>query len=833
MKKKICMGIISVMVMLNSIPVYAQEGIQKPVTMTENPEMEPVESQSAENILKFEESGNSYISLNTATGELVIYNKRVMNEYALDNLPDWYAYRNSIKKVIINGSLAKIGDYAFYGCDKLTSVSFNDDLKEVGEGSFYECKSLQNVTFASGLEMVDAYAFYGCSSLKEVRFINNGVLQGIENHAFALCGKLETIFLPDCLEFVEEGAFIKCASLRNVFTENCKVKVIGIGAFAYCNALVDIKLNMASVIEASAFYECTSLQNVSLPKVKEIQEYAFYECSSLKQFTAGEVEYAENFAFAECSQLENIVFGNDLSEIGNNVFENCTKLKTISFAQKGKLKKIGSNAFHNCTSLVWIQIPETVQEIGEYAFYGCSGLETIEIYSMQITFGENICKDLVLTMYFYPESTGISDAKKQNIKYDYFSMVSTSDLNVEYQKNWVYNGEQIKPQVTVKYQGQKLTENEDYILTYGENIVGTGTITIQGIHAYCNSVTKEFFIDKAGQIITYQNTYVKSALESSFSLDIKGIKEKAECSYSSSNQGVLSCEKNGRIKIKGVGSGIITVVIKDTPHYKGTVLKIKVTVKKEKQSIRTKKGGYKKYVTDRAWNLDIRPKDKAKVSYTIDNKKIASCNSKGQIKLKGVPGKAVITVKIGATAHYEGKTIKIPLKVEKKSQKINVNKTYDKYVTDEDWKLNVRVQDKAKVFYTSSNKKIAVCDKNGKIKLKGKSGVVTITVTVKETKKYAGTVKKIKIRVRKLPTVKLTANKTAKGFKLKWDHVKGAANVKYCIKIKSWSEKWRNTYSTRGFVFRGGRIQSELWVKIRIYDKNGRLIAQSKAVKAK
>lgn len=48
-------------------------------------------------------------------------------------------YGRELKKVFLPGTLEKIGDYAFYGCSNLETLSFTDRLRDVGGGAFTGC----------------------------------------------------------------------------------------------------------------------------------------------------------------------------------------------------------------------------------------------------------------------------------------------------------------------------------------------------------------------------------------------------------------------------------------------------------------------------------------------------------------------------------------------------------------------------------------------------------------------------------------------------------------------------------------------------------------------
>ncbi len=70
----------------------------------------------------------------------------------------------------IPSSVKRIGDYAFYYCTSLTSMTFgeNSQLKSIGDYAFYYCTNLQSIDIPSGVTSIGNGAFYGCTSLSEV-----------------------------------------------------------------------------------------------------------------------------------------------------------------------------------------------------------------------------------------------------------------------------------------------------------------------------------------------------------------------------------------------------------------------------------------------------------------------------------------------------------------------------------------------------------------------------------------------------------------------------------------------------------------------------------------
>jgi len=69
------------------------------------------------------------------------------------------------------GSACKqIGDYAFYGCSNLQSITLPEGVTEIGTKAFMHCESLSEIVLPAGLERIGDSAFAYCSALTDVYF---------------------------------------------------------------------------------------------------------------------------------------------------------------------------------------------------------------------------------------------------------------------------------------------------------------------------------------------------------------------------------------------------------------------------------------------------------------------------------------------------------------------------------------------------------------------------------------------------------------------------------------------------------------------------------------
>ena len=184
----------------------------------------------------------------------------------------------------------KIGNSAFFGCSRLTSLTLPSGVTEIGEYAFYGCSGLTSIPLPSGVTKIGNSAFDGCSGLT-------------------------SLTLPSRL------------------TE------IGFGAFSGCSGLTSMTLpSGVTEIGDYAFYGCSGLTSLTLPSgLTEIGYCAFSGCSGLTSMTLPsgltEIGYC---AFSGCSGLTSIyVYTEKLPDMGRDVFDGCDAKKCTVYVPKG------------------------------------------------------------------------------------------------------------------------------------------------------------------------------------------------------------------------------------------------------------------------------------------------------------------------------------------------------------------------------------------------------------------------------------------------------------------------------------------------------------------
>ena len=258
--------------------------------------------------------------------------------------PDAFKAENSIKSVKIPEGYTYVGNYAFYDCDSLETVTFaGSNVTEIGKGAFEGCSSLTSINLPSSVESIDNYAFKDCAVLTSIdvsgaKFIGEG--------AFFGCSALSSIVLCDELESISKTAFFRCDALA--YTEENGALYLGSASNKYLALISVSDLNLEActvndatkVIAIRAFADCTLLESVTLGAAVTTVSASCFENSDALEFNENENGYylgtKENPYMVLMAliipSVEDFNLSTDTKIICDNAFENCVSLADIHFA---------------------------------------------------------------------------------------------------------------------------------------------------------------------------------------------------------------------------------------------------------------------------------------------------------------------------------------------------------------------------------------------------------------------------------------------------------------------------------------------------------------------
>ncbi len=145
-------------------------------------------------------------------------------------------YPARLQKITVLSGCTSLGDYAFFECKSLRSLSLPEGISSIGVRAFTDCDSLTELELPLSVVSLGENCFSDCDYLASITLGNSLREMGV--NAFLNCVSLTEIALPHTLESLPASAFANCVSLKTVDLAN--VKVLGDQAFRNCAALSSV-----------------------------------------------------------------------------------------------------------------------------------------------------------------------------------------------------------------------------------------------------------------------------------------------------------------------------------------------------------------------------------------------------------------------------------------------------------------------------------------------------------------------------------------------------------------------------------------------------------------
>ena len=101
-------------------------------------------------------------------------------------------FGSQVKTYIIGNSVTSIGDYVFFGCSSLTSVTIPNSVTSIGQSAFSNCSSLTSITIPNSVTSINSRAFESCSKLTSISIPSS--VTKIGSWAFYGCSKLNDVY---------------------------------------------------------------------------------------------------------------------------------------------------------------------------------------------------------------------------------------------------------------------------------------------------------------------------------------------------------------------------------------------------------------------------------------------------------------------------------------------------------------------------------------------------------------------------------------------------------------------------------------------------------------
>ena len=239
-------------------------------------------------------------------------------------------------------SVTSIGDYAFYLCIGLTSVTIPNSVTSIADDAFYGCSSLTYVTIPNSVTSIGKWAFISCSGLTSVTIPNS--VTSIGNMAFAYCSGLTSVTLPNNAT-IHSKAFIGAGTKPTIDSVIYCSDTLIVGNYTFiCTGFLTFYLNGNSYFpnNNAVVFDC-------------------YESKS------GDLIIPSTISYNGTTY--------SVTSIGDRAFYYCSGLTSVAIPNG--VTSIGGSAFYGCSGLTSVTIPNSVTSIAGYAFYECNGLTSI------------------------------------------------------------------------------------------------------------------------------------------------------------------------------------------------------------------------------------------------------------------------------------------------------------------------------------------------------------------------------------------------------------------------------------------------------------------------
>ena len=261
---------------------------------------------------------------------------------------------------------------SFYNLENKNDLKVNIEIPseidlipvtEIGYNAFNKSASVAilSLKFEENdlLVKIGRQAFYNQNELYgEIDFTVLSNLHTIDYMAFAACSSLESIKIPNTVKNLGSSCFYNNASLESVYLEN---------------GLLELSDNM--------FGYSASLKNIELPETLQNLGVQTFISSGLEKIVIPiGITKIPKGCFRYNKNLEEIIFENDITEIGSAAFDGCSSIERMDFktvktinnivAFPISLNTIATQAFRDAfAENTILKISSSVKNIGSEAIY--------------------------------------------------------------------------------------------------------------------------------------------------------------------------------------------------------------------------------------------------------------------------------------------------------------------------------------------------------------------------------------------------------------------------------------------------------------------------------
>lgn len=230
--------------------------------------------------------GDYMITLTVSSGSFAFYGTsyapHILKKNATSSSNIHKVYASAIQKIEI-GTGASIGDYSFYSCYALSSITIPKTVTSIGKYMVGSCYSLASVTIPSSVTTIGSSAFNYCYGLTSISVPNS--VAAFDTYTFAYCYSLASITIPNSIRTLYNYVFQNCYGLISIAIPNTTTRIDN-NIFQNCYALRTATLSSGlTALGGSMFQNCYSLTNITIPSsVTTINSSAFTNCYGMGEY---------------------------------------------------------------------------------------------------------------------------------------------------------------------------------------------------------------------------------------------------------------------------------------------------------------------------------------------------------------------------------------------------------------------------------------------------------------------------------------------------------------------------------------------------------------------
>jgi hypothetical protein len=301
----------------------------------------------------------------------------------------------------IPNTVTSIGNSAFSGCNRLTSITIPNSVTSIGEDAFQGCNSLQYYEYGNAYYLGNNENNHICLVKAKTTEIASCTISEsckfIYRDAFSGCNNLTSITIPSSVATIGNNAFAGCGGLKtlnyntnavgSIFNGNTSLETVVIGAsvtsignFGNCLGLQSVTiLSNADVSNANLYFTAENIRYHVLSKNTAEVAAKSYSGSVVipESVTAGgtyTIVGIANGAFTSC-KLTDIDIPSSVKNIDADAFPKISNYISLQYLTYNT-DAVGS-IFKSYTSLKYVVIGSSVTEVGDFS--GCTGLEYVVI----------------------------------------------------------------------------------------------------------------------------------------------------------------------------------------------------------------------------------------------------------------------------------------------------------------------------------------------------------------------------------------------------------------------------------------------------------------------